>query len=210
MSTAFSGRREGIDSFDAQFWDERFEASFTPWDHGGVPAELQHFVASAAAPRSTLIPGCGFAHELAYFRNAGWPATAIDFSAAAVKQAQRISPAWQADIVQADFFQFQPAQALTLIYERAFFCALPPDKRHAIVQRWAQLLAPQGLLAATFLSTMQMPSRPQKARHLVCPVMHYMASWLIILSCWKHEVPVSRLQCFRTRNIGWYGNAVER
>lgn len=150
MSTAFSGRREGVDSFDAQFWDERFEASFTPWDHGGVPAELQHFVASAAAPRSTLIPGCGFAHELAYFRNAGWPATAIDFSAAAVKQAQRISPAWQADIVQADFFQFKPAQPLTLIYERAFFCALPPDKRHAIVQRWAQLLAPQGLLAGYF------------------------------------------------------------
>lgn len=150
MSSAFSGRREGVDSFDAQFWDERFEASFTPWDHGGVPAELQHFVASAAAPRSTLIPGCGFAHELAYFRNAGWPATAIDFSAAAVKQAQHISPAWQADIVQADFFQFQPAQPLTLIYERAFFCALPPTKRNDIVQRWAQLLSTQGLLVGYF------------------------------------------------------------
>jgi hypothetical protein len=150
MSSAFSGRRDGIDSLDAQFWDERFAANFTPWDHGGVPVELKNFIAQAAAPCATLIPGCGFAHELAYFRNAGWAATAIDFSAAAVRQAQQMAPEWQAHILEADFFEFTPSQPLALIYERAFFCALPPAKRVDIVQRWAQLLAPQGLLVGYF------------------------------------------------------------
>jgi len=150
MSSAFSGRRDGIDSLDAQFWDERFAANFTPWDQGGVPIELKNFIAQAAAPCTTLIPGCGFAHELAHFRNVGWAATAIDFSAIAVRQAQQKAPQWQADILEADFFKFTPTQAPTLIYERAFFCALPPAKRADIVQRWAQLLAPQGLLAGYF------------------------------------------------------------
>lgn len=149
MSSAFSGRRDGIDSFDAQFWDERFAANFTPWDHGGVPIELKNFIAQTA-PCATLIPGCGFAHELTYFRSAGWRATAIDFSSTAVRQAQQMAPEWQAQILHADFFKFTPDQPLALIYERAFFCALPPARRADIVQRWAQLLTPQGLLAGYF------------------------------------------------------------
>jgi hypothetical protein len=37
-----------------------------------------------------------------------------------------------------------------LIYERAFFCALPPEMRPQIARRWAELLPSGGLLAGYF------------------------------------------------------------
>ncbi len=63
-----------------EFWSERFEQKFTPWDKGGVPATLRDFAARFPQPRVALIPGCGTGHEVAYLSEAGWDVTAIDFS----------------------------------------------------------------------------------------------------------------------------------
>jgi hypothetical protein len=134
----------------AAFWDERFEAQFMPWDQAGVPPDLCRFVAANTSPLTTLIPGCGAAYELAIFAENEWPATAIDFSASAVALAKKVSPLWAQHVEQADFFFYQPAQAIQLIYERAFFCALPPEKRPEIVARWLNLLGHSGLLAGFF------------------------------------------------------------
>jgi len=131
------------------FWDERFEGSFTPWDQGGVPQALRDF-AAGRAPLRTLIPGCGAAYELAFLAGLGWDATAIDFAPAAVAQGKQVAGAHAARVVQADFFAWQPAAPLELIYERAFLCAMPPAMRPQVAQRWAQLLAPGALLAGFF------------------------------------------------------------
>lgn len=141
---------ETRDPNDSAFWDERFERGFTPWDRGGVPEALRGFVARADRPLSTLIPGCGAAHELGYLSRAGWPVTAIDFSAAAVAAARAGAGQWADRIEQADFFTWQPHRALDFIYERAFLCALPPAMRPAIAARWAELLPLGGFLGGYF------------------------------------------------------------
>lgn len=133
-----------------EFWSERFERQVTPWDRGGVPAELQAWVARAPRPRTVLIPGCGSGYEVAYLAQAGWDVTAIDFSAAAVAAARQALGPWAQRVVQADFFNFVPPRPVELIYECAFFCALPPRMRPAVVARWAELLPPGGLLAGFF------------------------------------------------------------
>lgn len=135
----------------AAFWDERFAAQFMPWDQAGVPPDLRGFVAASEASLITLIPGCGAAYELALFAENAWPVRAIDFSATAVVLAKKVSPLWAQLVEQADFFSYQPAQAIQLLYERAFFCALPPEKRPEIVARWLNLLAQGGLVAGFFV-----------------------------------------------------------
>jgi hypothetical protein len=134
---------------DPAFWDERFEQGFTPWDRGGVPQALAGFAASSA-PLVTLIPGCGAAYELAALCELGWDATAIDFAPAAVAQARAQLGRWQERVVLADFFSYQPASPLQLIYERAFLCALPRTMWPQAAARYAALLPPGALLAGFF------------------------------------------------------------
>jgi SAM-dependent methyltransferase len=137
------------DPLSPAFWDERFERRFTPWDKGGVPQALRDF-AAASAPMTTLIPGCGSAYELALLADAGWDATAIDFSPAAVALGKAAAGAHAARVVEADFFTWRPQQPLQLIYERAFLCAMPRAMWPQVAARWAQLLAPSALLAGYF------------------------------------------------------------
>ncbi len=132
------------------FWDERFARQFTPWDQGGVPRRLAQFVSNSPAPLRCLIPGCGSAWELAYMLDAGWDATAIDFSPAAVAAARAVLGERAGQVEQADFFAWQPAAALDMIYERAFLCAMPRTMWPQVAARWARLLAPGALLAGYF------------------------------------------------------------
>jgi hypothetical protein len=97
-----------------------------------------------------LIPGCGSAYELQAFCEAGWSATAIDFSASAVVAAQQAVGPWREHVVEADFFEYAPRQPLDLIYERAFLCAMPRDMWPRVVRRWADLLPEGSLLLGYF------------------------------------------------------------
>jgi SAM-dependent methyltransferase len=132
------------------FWDERFAAAFTPWDLNGVPQALRAFVARTPRPGRVLIPGCGNGYELALLLDAGWDATAIDFSPVAVERARRLAGHRAAQVLEADFFAHQPPAPLDLIYERAFLCALPPALWPQVAARWAALLAPGARLAGFF------------------------------------------------------------
>jgi SAM-dependent methyltransferase len=97
-----------------------------------------------------LIPGCGNGYELVCMGEAGWDASAIDFSPAAVRRARDLVGRWAPQVVEADFFAWQPPRPLDLIYERAFLCAMPPAMWPQVAARWAQLLAPGGELAGFF------------------------------------------------------------
>jgi len=138
------------DPLSPGFWDERFEKAFTPWERGGMPQGLRDFVARTAQPLSALIPGCGSGRGLAFLMDAGWDATAIDFSPAAVALAQQAVGQWAGRVVEADFFAYAPPRQLDLIYEQAFLCAMPPAMWPRIAARWAELLPAGGLLAGFF------------------------------------------------------------
>jgi SAM-dependent methyltransferase len=131
------------------FWDERFELAFTPWDAGKVPSRLSEFVARQSTPLRSLIAGCGSAWEARFLAESGWDVCAIDFSSHAVAKARAQLGPWAHVVQQADFFQFSAAP-FDLIYERAFLCALPRATWPDIVQRWADLLTAHGLLAGFF------------------------------------------------------------
>jgi SAM-dependent methyltransferase len=137
------------DPLSPQFWDERFERDFTPWERGGVSVALRRFVTSSQA-RVALVPGCGSAHELTLMCEAGWDATAIDFSPEAVARARALAGPWADRIRQADFFAYAPEKPLDLVYEQAFLCALPRARRPDVARRWAELLGQGGLLAGYF------------------------------------------------------------
>ncbi|MCC8404180.1 TPMT family class I SAM-dependent methyltransferase [Paraburkholderia sp. MMS20-SJTN17] len=133
-----------------EFWDERFERRFTPWDQAGVPSAFRAF-AARHRDAAVLIPGCGSAHEAVWLARQGTPVRAIDFSPAAVAAAREQLGAQHASLVeQADFFTYAPPFAPAWIYERAFFCALPPARRTDYAQRMAELLPAGALLAGFF------------------------------------------------------------
>jgi SAM-dependent methyltransferase len=137
------------DPNQAAFWDERFRKGFTPWDHAGVPHAFRAF-AGRRPPQPVLIPGCGSAHEALWLAKAGWTVRAIDFSVDAVASAHKLLGAHAALVEQADFFTYLPPFEPGWIYERAFFCALPPTRRAQYAERMAALLPPGGLLAGYF------------------------------------------------------------
>jgi cyclopropane fatty-acyl-phospholipid synthase-like methyltransferase len=149
----------------AAFWDERFEAGFTPWDAGAAPPGLLRFLQRASAPHarsslpfaalvpgaSVLIPGCGSGWEAGALDDAGFKVLAIDFAAAAIARAgARLGARGDRLLRRADFFDFEPP-AIDWIYERTFLPALAPARWPAWAERVAQLLAPDALLAGFFL-----------------------------------------------------------
>jgi SAM-dependent methyltransferase len=138
------------DPLERRFWDERFDKGFTPWDRGGVPAALRRFILEAPAPMTALAPGAGSAYELRLMCEAGWDATAIDFSPVAVARAQALAGPWAGRVVEADFFAYQPPRPLDVVIEQAFLCALPRAHWPEVAARWERLLAPGGLLAGYF------------------------------------------------------------
>ena len=132
------------------FWDKRFAEGVTPWAAGGVPAELQDYVAGVVGRPHVLVPGCGHAWEAAWLAARGWPVTALDFSPAAVDAARRVLGEWPGRLLQADFFTFVPEAPFDLIYERAFLCALPRKCWPGYGRRMNDLLQPGGRLVGFF------------------------------------------------------------
>ncbi|ANB71272.1 hypothetical protein [Paraburkholderia phytofirmans] len=133
-----------------EFWDERFERHYTPWDQAGVPAAFQSF-AERHRGAAVLIPGCGSAYEALSLAQQGNPVRAIDFSPAAVAAAHKqLGPQHAQLVEQADFFTYEPPFTPAWIYERAFFCALPVARRADYAQRMAGLLPAGALLAGFF------------------------------------------------------------
>lgn len=134
------------------FWDKRFAAGTTPWDQGGVPAELETLAppSGSAARPALLVPGCGHAREAAWLDARGWAVTALDFSAAAVAAARETLGDWGGELHCADFFTFPPGAGYDVVYERAFLCALPRKLWPGYGPRMAELLRPGGILAGFF------------------------------------------------------------
>jgi thiopurine S-methyltransferase len=135
-----------------EFWNERYASGKTPWDYGGVPPQLQHYLAARPNGGRALVPGCGSGHEIAAFHGAGYDVSAIDFAPAAVERAQaNLGPVLGQRVFLGDFFTYDFAAApFDVVYERTFLCALPLDLREKYVARMAQLLRPGGVLVGLF------------------------------------------------------------
>ncbi len=138
------------DPAEAAFWDLRYDARFAPWDARRVPARLRALVEAAGAPRKVLVPGCGSAHDVEFLARSGWDVLGIDFSAAALAAARELAGVPAERLRQADFFGPIPEAPFSLVYERAFLCALPRRLWPDWSRRVAALLEPGGELAGFF------------------------------------------------------------
>ena len=132
------------------FWDQRYEARFVPWDAGRVPERLAAFVAAEPQPRRVIVPGCGSAHDVRFFAANGWDVVGIDFSREAVAAAREVLGPHAGRVRRADFFAPIAEAPFDLVYERAFLCALPRRLWGDWARRVAQLVPAGGMLAGFF------------------------------------------------------------
>lgn len=140
------------DSTAPEFWSTRYAAGRTPWDLHGVPEVLHSFLARSRAAGSVLIPGCGSGYEVLAFHDAGYDVSAIDFSPAAIEQAQSVLGRLASKVHLGDFFTHDFGERrFDLIYERTFLCSMPPSQWPEYAARMSELLAPGGCLIGIFL-----------------------------------------------------------
>jgi SAM-dependent methyltransferase len=138
-------------SSDRKFWDIRYRAGKMPWDFGGVPGALNTYL-ETAKPGRVLIPGCGAGYEARTFHDRGCDVLAIDYSTAAIECARQVLGPLADKTLLADFFTHDFGERkFDVIYERTFFCSLPPDHWPAYALRMAELLRPGGTLIGFFL-----------------------------------------------------------
>jgi SAM-dependent methyltransferase len=138
------------DASKPDFWEKRFRESFTPWDAGRVPSDLERFLATEPRGRRVLIPGCGSGYEVRAFTEAGHEVLAVDFAPAAVERAQKILGPLSGRVRLADFFEDGLGAAYDIVYERAFLCSLPRPLRPRYAERVAKLLGAQGRIVGFF------------------------------------------------------------
>ena len=147
MSTPEFPRR---DPAEAEFWDLRYRARFSPWDAGKVPLQLREFARAFGGERRVLVPGCGSGHDVRFLAETGWDVLGIDFSPAALEAARPVLGPLADRVRQADFFADLGAPAFPFVYERAFLCALPRRRWSEWGARMAELVVPGGVLAGFF------------------------------------------------------------
>lgn len=133
---------------DQAYWHARWVENNTPWDMGSAcPALTNYLEQLKSKDIRILIPGAGGAHEAIWLWENGfknfvvldWSEKAFDGLLAKLPQLK------EKHIAVADFFEFEGE--FDLIIEQTFFCALPPAKREAYVEKMYSLLAPGGTLA---------------------------------------------------------------
>ena len=139
------------DSSQPSFWTIRYRDHVTPWDAGGVPADLHTFARTLPQGARILIPGCGTGYEVGFLAERGYDVLAIDFSPEAIELARATLGHFADRLQLADFFEFDPgALPFDAVYERAFLCALPRKTWARYAQRMTELLAPGKALAGFF------------------------------------------------------------
>jgi hypothetical protein len=137
----------------SEYWSVRYISGDTPWDFGGIPADLKEYLRCKPKGGRVLIPGCGWGYEVQAFADAGYDVTAIDFSPEAVDRAHRlVNPALAGCITVRDFFDPKGLAnaSFDLVYERTFLCAIMPDRREDYRDRVARLLKYGGSLVGYF------------------------------------------------------------
>ena len=132
----------------AAYWNSRYQEDNTPWDIGYASPPIARFIDQLEDTNiSILIPGAGKAHEALYLHLKGFRNVYVcDWAPEAFDQLRSIAPDFPAEhqLVQ-DFFELR--LSVDLVLEQTFFCALPPGRRTAYVQKMHEILQADGQLA---------------------------------------------------------------
>lgn len=139
-------------------WEQRYQQSETGWDRGETSANLLHWIdLGLLKPCRILIPGCGNGYEVLTLAELGFDVVAIDISPSPIANlAEKLKVRnLSAELIQADFFNWQPEYAFDAIYEQTSLCALSPEQWQAYEKCLYNWLKPNGKVFAQFMQSDQ-------------------------------------------------------
>ncbi|KAJ6631225.1 S-adenosyl-L-methionine-dependent methyltransferase [Mycena sp. CBHHK59/15] len=139
---------------DPNTWDKAWSQNITPWDAGDIQPPLREVLTSGEVEFPTsgraLVPGCGSGYDALYIASElNMDTIAIDISPTAVDRASKYVPVGlKAHFEVRDFFSFEVPEdeKFDLIYDYAFFVAIPVSRRQEWGRQMISLLKPGGYL----------------------------------------------------------------
>ena len=145
----------------ADEWDQHYRDRHTPWDHGAPAPAIQEVIefGNVAVGSEVLVLGCGYGHDVRAFAAAGFAATGLDISEAAMNEARLVSAGENATFIQGDLFDpILPEQKrYDVIWEHTCFCAISVNMRTSYVNAVYNLLKPGGLFVGLFYTDTGVP-----------------------------------------------------
>lgn len=138
-----------------EYWNELYRADQTNWDMGTpTPAFADLLKSKRFETGKTLILGCGKGYDAVLFAQHGFDVTAIDFSAEAVKHAQRLAEEKRVKIefVKEDLFDYSLgiSEEFEYVVEYVTYCAIHPSQRAEFAAMISSLMKPSGRFIAMF------------------------------------------------------------
>jgi hypothetical protein len=133
-------------------WQEAWREERTPWDAGEAAPSLIDLVNGEELPTGrALVPGAGSGYDVLALASPDRHAVGLDLADGArerfesLRKKQGVSEAW-AELVVANFFDWQPDEPFDVIWDYTFLCAIEPQMRPRWAERVDELLAPGGEL----------------------------------------------------------------
>jgi cyclopropane fatty-acyl-phospholipid synthase-like methyltransferase len=141
---------------NGQYWEDRYQASDTPWDKGEASPGLVDFLAAhPELKRGTVcVPGCGTGHDVRAWAEAGFDTVGYDIAPAAVRLGRERTAAagLKARFEPGDFLKDAPPLLFDWVFEHTLFCAIDPRDRDDYVDALLRWLKPAGnYLAVSYL-----------------------------------------------------------
>jgi methyl halide transferase len=132
-----------------QKWESDYERGTDGWDLGGPTPIFKRLAASGRlAPGKMIVLGAGRGHDAREFARHGFRVTAVDFSAYAAREMERLAdPLAPIEILDHDIFTL-PSRfdgAFDYVLEYTCFCAIDPRRRGEYADLVARLLRPGGV-----------------------------------------------------------------
>lgn len=145
----------------AHEWDQHYRDKHTPWDHGIPAPAIQEVIEHGAFATGSeiLVIGCGYGHDVRSFADAGYPATGLDLSEAAVNEARLVSAGKNVTFMQGDLFDpaLPDQKRYDVVWEHTCFCAISVDSRASYVDAVYHLLKPGGVFVGLFYTDTGVP-----------------------------------------------------
>ena len=129
-------------------WEADYRAQTDGWDLAGPTPVLKRLADSGRFPPGRmLVPCAGRGHDAREFARHGFDVTAIDFSAYAVQEMERLAdPQAPVHIIQQDMFQLPHEWdgSFDYVLQYTCFCAIDPKRREDYAELIGRLLKPGG------------------------------------------------------------------